>query len=565
MIHFIENAISAVSPKWGMRREACRFQTARIRAAFDDDGNSLRRAIFGNMKNGGYEAGRSDRIHGRIIGSPHENDIPSRQIAALRYRSWNLYRNCPQARKIVRTLDAKVIGRGLSPQPQSTNKDETAFVEFRKRAREVFAEFCKESDFRGKPGAGGQDFAGQCRTALHSCELSGGALYRFHRIDRKEQRDRELFVPLQLQLIHIDRLDETKSEKNVFRGIKVDDLGRVVGCWVKQGGVNASEESIFIGIGELRHFYVQDDIDQFLGSPWFGAALLTMDDRRNYENSEIIAAEAAACVVGTYRLSPGQGGFGLQTSDTNSDLTDVDGNPVTRLQPMMMLNLGSAGEFEIKGSDRPNSSASEFLSHLMRGEAASVPGVKSSTLTMDYRNSSFSSERSADNDIWPELETVQDWLALGFCQPIYEECIKAAVLSGLFDKVPGFSAADFEVRKREYLKTTWQGPVCRSINPKDDALAARERIKNGSSSPQREAAKLAADWREILQEDHEYIEFAQSLDIPDDVWQNGLGIEQIDKITTTDPEATGDPKPTEAAQDAAFHNRINGSHLLNSA
>src|SRR6185436_17716977 len=102
-----------------------------------------------------------------------------------------------------------------------------------------------------------------------------------------------------------------------------------------------------------------------------------------------------------------------------------------------------------------------------------------------------SSERSADNDAWPELEEIQDWFACGFYQPIYEEVITAAVTAGLFDDVKGFSTADFAERKRDYLNTHWQGPVPRSINPKDDADAARQRVRNATSSPQIEAASLA--------------------------------------------------------------------------
>ena len=37
-------------------------------------------------------------------------------------------------------------------------------------------------------------------------------------------------------------------------------------------------------------------------------------------------------------------------------------------------------------------------------------------------------QRSADNDAWPELETVQDWFSCGFVQPVYEQVIRAAML-----------------------------------------------------------------------------------------------------------------------------------------
>ncbi len=556
----IDNAIAAISPRWAANRMASRYQISRLQAASGVH-KSMQQMFSGG--HGGYEAGKKDRLKGRIVGSPHENDVPRQQIAMLRYRAWNLYRNCPQARKIRRTLGAKVIGRGLSPQSQATNKDGTPFTEFRKRARQIFDEFGKESDWRGKPGAGGTNFVGQCKLALGANLLSGGALYQFHHLDKETQKKLGLYVPLQVQLLHIDRLDDKQNGDNQFYGIEVDDTGRVIGGHIVVGGTGTQQDSQFVTSEKLRHLFVEEDIDQILGSPWFGAALLTMDDRRNYEYSELVAAEMSSCVVGAYRLSPGQSGFGLNgsTTDGPSELTDADGNPVTRIQAGMLLNLGANGEFEMKSSGHPNNGAEAFINHLIRSEAVSMPGVKSSTLTGDYRNSSFSSERSADNDIWPEIEELQDWFSVGFCQPIYEECIKSAVLAGLFDGVKGFSAADFNARQREYLSSHWQGPVSRSINPNDDAEAAAKRVKGGTSSIQIECRKEARDLDQILDDDAEFIKKCQERGLPDEYWKGALGIE----IPQPAAPPAGKQKPTEAAQDATFHNRFSGSSVLNVA
>ena len=394
-------------------------------------------------RNGGYEAGKVNRLTRRIQGSPHENDIPREQIENMRLRSWNLHRNNPQARKINRTLGAKVIGSGLSPQPQTTLKDGAPFVAFRKRARQVWDEFSREADFRGKPGRGGHALPSLSKTALRSIVLSGGVLYRFHHLTRQQQKANELFVPLQVQLIPVDRLDVRKHGDGCFRGIQMDAMNRPTAYWVLKGGVTSNEsstaDSVPIPSSEIGHLFSEEDIDQMIGSPWFGAALLTMDDRRNYESSELIAAEMGACFVAGYRRSSGQrGALGLPNPDSNRDLTDADGNTITSLQPGMFIDLGTTGELQMLNPNRPNSSAGEFISHLVRSEAASVPGIKSSTLTGDYRNSSFSSERSADNDTWPEIEELQNWFATGFCQPIYEECISAAVTAGLFEDTEGF-------------------------------------------------------------------------------------------------------------------------------
>ena len=414
--------------------------------------------MMSTMRNGGYEAGKADRLKGFLLGSTHENDVDRQQIRRLRYRGWNAFRNNPQARKILRTLGAKIIGRGLLPQPQATTKDGEPFVEFRKLARTIFQEFSREADFKGKPGRGGHHFTQMSKSALKQVLLSGGVLYRFRHLSVKDQAKLGLMLPLQLQLLHVDRIDERQHGGKKFYGLELDNDGRVVIYHLLKGWNTSSTSSglitsspIQVGFDEtpepvpaskIGHLFMEEDLDQLVGSPWFGAALLTMDDRRNYEYSELIAAEVSSCIVAGYRQNPGQtGGLGLNsgTSDGKYNLTDADGNPVTHFQPGMVLNLGQSGEIQIVNPQRPNSNAEGFVNHLVRSEAVAVPGVKSSTHSGDYRNCSFSSERSADNDIWPEIEELQDRFSGGFNQPFYEEVIKTAVFMGLFAGVKGFS------------------------------------------------------------------------------------------------------------------------------
>jgi lambda family phage portal protein len=509
----------------------------------------MRQMIGGGR--GGYEAGKRNRLTGHLTGSPHENDIPRAQIQTLRYRAWNLYRNNPQARKICRTLKAKVIGRGLSPQSQATNKDGTPFVEFRRRARQGWEEFCKECDFRGKPGSGGQNMTNQAKTGLQANILSGGFLYRVRHLSKAEQAALGLYVPLQIQLLHADRLDELKHGGNLFYGLELDNDGKVLGYWVHPGGVqqplasNSLTPSVFVPAQEMRHLFAEEDIDQLFGAPWVGAMMLTADDRRDYELSEIEGAKAASCIVGTFSRASGQTGTPGLASDSGP-LTDSDGNPITRLQPQMLLDVGRDGKFDLSNPSRPNSNAEAFLAHLVRGESVAMPGVKSSTLTGDYRQSSFSSERSADNDVWPEIEEIQDWFAQGFYQPIYEEFITAAVLNGRFDDVKGFSSADFNNRRREFLKNNWQGPVSRSINPSDDAEASRQRIRNGQSTPQIEAANIGREWRENIDAISEFIQYCEEREIPEDVIQQMLGIDESNKQATDVIDPNADPnRPTE--------------------
>jgi capsid protein len=186
---------------------------------------------------------------------------------------------------------------------------------------------------------------------------------------------------------------------------------------------------------------------------------------------------------------------------------------------------------------------------MVRTEAASVPGIKPTSLTGDYRNASFSSERSADNDAWPELEGVQDWMSWTFCQPTYEELIDTAVEAGYFDGVAGFSIGDYLKRRAEYVRAEWRGPVARSINPKDDAAAGLQRMKSLVSSPQREAALAGVSLQDVLEEWEELSEQLTERGLPaEKMVQQLLGI-QPDPPQPADSSGGDKPDPVEEKPD----------------
>ena len=497
-------------------------------------------AFSGGSATGGYKAGKLNRLtKGYQPGSTSENAQPRADIARMRALSWDLYRNNPQARKICRSLESKVIGRGMRLQSQATKPDGSAHVEFRTRVRVLWNLVQTKLDYRGVPSKGGQLFSDLCKTALRACVLSGESLYRFRSGDRDGNMPTEM-----IQLIHADRLvdslrvDPSALAGSYFFGIELDSEERRIAYHFSKyhpndpRGLATAGEIVRVDASQIGHLYIADDIDQLRGIPWFGPVLLKNQETSDYEYSELKAAAVSACVVLGYRRSSGQNAFGLQQPD-EWDLTDADGNKLTAMQPGMLMDLGRTGEIQGFNPMRPNSNASEFINHMVRSQAAGVPGTKGSTLTGDYRKSSFSSERSADNDIWPEIEGVQDWFAANFCQPIYERVVFSAVLNGWFADL--VSLDDFVARKNDYLAATWHGPVGRSINPTDDAKAARLRVQNGQSSPQIEAALLGRDWQEIVRDVDEYLEFCEQNDIPDSVIAQTLGIDQQDQ-PLEDPE-----------------------------
>ena len=548
----VDRVVGYFSPRAGIERLAAR-------ATFDQ--------VMNLTGQGGYDAGKNNRLNrGRFGANIDENAVPREQIARMRWESWELFRNNAHARKIVRSLEAKVVGRGLHPQSQATHEDGTANVEFRERCQQIWNRAGMYLDARGLPGKGGQSNADLQKLALRAVILGGEMLYKFVPISLAEMRRKGLPIPLQLRMIHPARLvdlwlykvNEGAAKNNViYRGIELTPDGDRAAYWLYNR--HPSEpmlkptdlEPERCPADEIGHLYVAEDIDQLRGVPWFAPAIMQMRDTGDYQYNELKASALAACVVMGYRRSTGQTNFGLQTQDEPDwDLCDSDGNKITAMQPGMILDLGQNGAIDGFNPARPNTNAEAWINHLIRSTATGVAGVKASTLTGDYRNSSFSSEKSADNDVWPELEGLQDWMATGYCQPIYVQVMRAAQLAGQFDDV--ISNGEFLARSHELLAANWQGPVARHLNPKDDAEAAEMRTHSGNSSPQQEMAKQGLDWRAQIRAVREYLgEFGFSGEELEKSLREyaksalGVGLKQLGPVNPNATELINDDSQTE--------------------
>lgn len=536
-MNILDSIIGYISPRWGADRIAARATMKQINAM---TGGEI-----------GYAAGKSNRLNrpsGSTAARAKESVIPAGHIEGMTVDAWALYRDNPYARKIVSSLQSKVIGKGMSPESHATKADGSPHTEFRARAKQLWDGIQHGFDLRGLPGKGGQTFPGLQRLAFKAVILSGDTLFRLKDIDESEMIRRDLPVSIALQILDSSRLakdnevDETLADGHqLYRGIELDEHGVRVAYWIstyRPGDSEPTGPAKRYSANEIGHLFLEEDIDQYRGTTWLASTMPGLRNSGDLEFNVLTSSKAAACVVGSYSLPTGAKRFGLGASSEaqsgtadGTELTDIDGNEVTRLQPAMLLNVGQNGKFELHSPNQPNMNPEGFIQHMLRGVSAGTPGIKSSTVTGDYRNSSFSSEKSADNDIWPEVEALQDWFASNFCQRIYEAVIRDAVFNGYFGGI--VSSDEYLASPGRFHACAWQGPVSRSINPTDDAEAAGTRMQKGISSLQLECAKVNVSWRDVLGHAAELYTTAKAMGLPPEVVNNILGIGANDVIAQT--------------------------------
>lgn len=502
---------------------------------------------------GGYNAGKVNRLT-KNFARTHipEFKIDAGTVEQLRAESWSLYRNNPYARKIVRTLETKVVGRGMHPVSLAKTIDGEPFTAFREKAREVWWSLQNCADVRGKPGRGGLDMVELQKLALRQVILSGETLARPKTLTTKQQQ--KLGAPIRLamhmisagRLSAVDKAPGFADENDWYRGIELNRDGERVAYHLttqRLDEFDPGDMSVFrVPAEEIIHLYACEDIDQLRGTPWFAPAIFQARDGGDLQYNALKSSAIAACFVVGYSLSAGKSRLGLAPETSTDDLTDSDGNAITKVQPGMMINVGKEGKVEGISPAQPTTNIVDFIRHILGSVGSALPGVKASTVTQDYKGASFSSERAADNDTWPEMESVQDWFGRSFVQQWYEAAIDMAVTMGLFAGV--VTQEEYAERRAELLDTQWRGPIPRSINPTDDEKASQMRMANGKSSPQMECAAAGIDHADVIRDVSEWVKQCEAAGLPEWYIQTSLG--QTKPVPEPKPEEAGNAEKTAA-------------------
>lgn len=501
----VDGLIGAISPKRGLERATYRNALNKVRSY--DGGSDDRRTA-------GWNAGPRSGESGDLL-----------KIQRSRWRAWDLYDNSVYARKIVRALIAQTIGLGLKPESAAVNPEGQPDSTFRRLSKELWDAWAHAPSNLGAPGYGGVTFNELERMAFREVILSGEVLVRL--IERTVSSPGKP-LPFEVEIISCERLAEdstlshSEGDNFIYRGIEFDPSGRRVAYHLYNfhpqdpRPVFLNHETTRIPADEIIHLYVPERPDHVRGVSWFAPLLLQLRNVDDYQENELTAAAVGACVVaGITRAGAGGTGAGLNTP-AGGDSTDKDGNRVTRMQPGMFFELDVGEKIEGFNPQRPNGNAEAFIALLLRSLAGALPGLKASTVTMDYRNSSFSSERSADNDCWRETEQIQQWFEQNFCQPIWDRVIESGVSNGFFEDMDfrSFGLDKFGANRRRYLAADWEGPIAKSINPVDDVTAANMRVESNLSSPQAECRNIGTNLKENLAQKAEYFAELETAKLP---------------------------------------------------
>jgi len=454
-MNLLDKAISVVAPRAALQR-------VRSRVALELTTGYLERHAQ-RFRYDGATAGR--RAHGWYAASTDANVELMGSLIWLRNRSRDLIRNNPYAARAVEELAGNVVGTGIVPKAKTGN---TAIDKIIDAEWQFFADGCDMPQRL--------DFYGMQTLTVRTMAESGEAIVRF----RPHPADAGLRVPLQLQMLEADFLDQARTmgliNGHVMEGVQFDEMGRRVAYWLfsyHPGGVlilnpRGGIVSQPVPADQIMHVYRVLRPGQVRGVPWLAPVMMALRDLDDYCDAERVRKKVEACVTAFVQQPEGIDGdpLGLAGTDPSSGLQ------VESFQPGMVEYLKPGQEIKFNNPP-PAGGYREYKMTELQGIMAGI-GLPYELGTGDMSQVNYSSWRGGMLGFRNTVEAFR-WLTLIplFAMPVWRRFIDTLILQG---RIPQAVANDPKVGLRS---VQWTAPRFESVDPVKDAEAVLKDVRMG--------------------------------------------------------------------------------------
>jgi lambda family phage portal protein len=431
----LDRAIELVSPRTALRRAQARVALGQVRA--------YEAATLGRRGAGWNPGGGTSSME---LGFG---------LARIRNRARQMFRDNEYALAAIDARVSNAVGTGITVRP----------VDARERA--VWdawwsTKLCDADDVLNGPAL--------TRLIDTHLEVDGEVLIR-RRLRRPEDG---LEIPLQLQVLEADHLDESRTGviegRLCILGIAHDALGRRVGYYLfrEHPGELATasmprRDSVFVPASEVLHVFDRRRASQIRGVSRLATSLMRLRNLADYEDAELVRKKIEACFVAMVTTDS-------DTTHLTGDLVQLDGNSRKageKVSPGMIKYL-RPGESVDFGDPTPSAGGGEFTRRQLHAIAAGA-GITYAQLTGDMSQANFASNRMGLIQ-FRQLIDQHQWLVLvpQVIEPIRAWFREAAFVAGRIGAPNG--AHKITMPRRHY------------VDPLKDAQAAKEETRGGSMS-----------------------------------------------------------------------------------
>lgn len=489
MMNVVDKVISVFSPEKALKRTL-----ARKRIEMAD------RMLIGGAGYGSHGASYAKKslIGWSVSGQDADDDIVA-NLPTLRDRSRDLYMGGGFAAGALKTIRTNVVGSGLMlsalPDAEFLNLTDDEAREWRKNVEREWNLFASDVNCDAERR---QNFY-QLQSLVLLSALMSGDVFVYMPIIKRDGVTYDLCIGL----IEADRVCDPMPYpvgKNVWGGVELGPYGETVAYYVAKyhpgstlplnakSPIQEWKRVLAFGrtTGRKNVLHIMCDVErpaQRRGVPLLAPVIEALKQLSRYTEAELMAAVISGMfTVFVKSNSPSTPLAPMFPAGMEVDKRDPN---AYEMGNGAIVSLDEGEEIQTANPGRPNTAFDGFVMAICRqiGSAIEVPYE----LLIKHFTASYSAARASLLEAWKMFRMRREWLASGFCQPVYEEWLTEAVLKGRV-KAPGFF--DDPAIRAAWCKADWYGDAQGQLDPLKEANAAKVRVDEGFSTREREAAEL---------------------------------------------------------------------------
>ena len=403
-MELIEKIIAAFSPERAAKRAFWRLQADRL-----------------------YDAAKSHPQHRR----PGQQGSGDRSMDHARenIRDWArwLDENHDLAIGILDDLVNKTIGAEIKLMPLAANGSGELAREFNRQVSTWWREWSKRPEVTQELSNGMMQRLAM-RTLLRDGEILGQ-----HVVGTGGRIVHGSAIPYSLELIEADYLPFAKNEDrpHIVHGVEKTAWGRPRAYHVYRKPpdtrrsihhVPRQEETKRVPVERMLHAKFIRRIGQTRGVSIFHGVAHRLDDIKDYEESERIAARILAS-VGLFITK----GADFSAANAFDEHGKAYPERTMEMQPgMIMDNLRPGEDIRSPDMSRPNTGLNEFRDGQLRAVAAGT-GSSYSSISRNY-NGTYSAQRQELVEAQAPYAALREMFISSFLQPVYEQFLRTLIL-----------------------------------------------------------------------------------------------------------------------------------------
>ena len=441
-----------------------------------------------------YEAIEITRLRRERNDARSADQINGVSTDRLRFQARSLDENHDLARSVLNTLVANIVGTGLLSFPMVRDRKGDLLEDANMQLSKLWKDWAKRPEVTQE-----HDWQ-KCQQLAVRSWFRDGEIFtqRLRGVVPELEHGSEVAYSIEQMEADFCPLGFNNSSQGVRQGIQKTIWGRPTNYFFyKDYPTEGPGDSLFLGItgassfgiavGDLNtvpaenvlHLKHTDRVRQTRGTSLFASFFSRLDDLKEYEESERVAARIGAAFA--FAITKSLDGPGVLPSDTDA-FREMD------LAPGIIADTLQPGEkVESLKNERPDNKITEFRKNQLKAVAGGA-NAGYSELSRDFEGS-YSSQRQELVSMARVYRAIRGEFVNVYVQPIWQDFVAMAFAQGLVDLRAADPVTMFDAQHLG-LGTPY-------IEPQRETEAAIKRVQGGFTSRTQEILERGDDPREV--------------------------------------------------------------------